>query len=98
MSTGTNFMDMIKTCLYYASLAACGAILGGMGLSSVVSGSLALVPVLLSIGGIGMIAGVVYEVFISSQSIETVPDDRVVWFTVAMAIIGVIAGIWSLVG
>lgn len=89
---------MIRTRLYYASLAACGAILGGMGLSSVVSGSVALVPVLLSIGGIGMIAGVVYEVFISSNSTDTIPDDRLVWFTVAMAVVGVIAGIWSLIG
>ena len=89
---------MTKARLYYASLAVCGAILGGMGLSSVVSGSIALVPVLLSIGGIGMIAGVVYEVFISSPSTDTGPDDRLVWFTVAMAVVGVIAGVWSLIG
>lgn len=98
MPIGTSVMDMTKARLYYASLAVCGAILGGMGLSSVVSGSIALVPVLLSIGGIGMITGVVYEVFISSNSIDTVPDGKLVWFTIAMAVVGVIAGIWSLVG
>lgn len=91
-------MDVTKIRLYYASIAVCGAILGVMGLSSVVSGGIALVPVLLSIGGIGMIAGIVYEVFISSTTIDTVPDDRLVWFTVAMAVVGVIAGIWTLVG
>ena len=98
MPIGKDVLDMIKTRLYYAALAVCGAIIGGMGLSSVVSGNIALVSVLLSIGGIGMIAGVVYEVFFSSHSIDTTPDDRLVWFTVAMAVVGVIAGIWSIVG
>jgi len=87
-----------KVHLYYISLAICGAILGIMGLSSVVSGDIALIPVLLSIGGIGMIVGVVYEVFMSSNSIDTVHDDRLVWFVISMAVIGVVAGIWSLVG
>ncbi|WP_242406174.1 hypothetical protein [Halostagnicola larsenii] len=98
MPIGTDVMDMIELRLYYASLAICGAILGAMGLSSIVSEGLALVPVLLSIGGIGMIAGVVYEAFISSPSIDTLPDERLVWFTVAMAAVGGIGGIWSLVG
>jgi hypothetical protein len=93
-----QFLGMTKMKLYYTSLAVCGAILGGTGLSSVVSGSTTLVPVLLSIGGIGMVAGVVYEAFISSDSTDTVPDERLVWFTTAMAVVGVIAGIWSLVG
>lgn len=91
-------MDVTKERLYYGSAAVCGATLGGIGLSSVASGSIALVPALLSIGGIGMVAGVVYEVFISSHPIDVPPDDRVVWFTVAMAVIGVIGGVWSLVG
>lgn len=89
---------MYKVRLYYISLAVCGAILGTMGLSSVVSGSVALIPVLLLTGGIGMIVGVVYEVFISSNSIDTIPDDRLVWYIISMAVIGVVAGIWSLVG
>ncbi|WP_254841083.1 hypothetical protein [Natronomonas marina] len=89
---------MIRSRLYYASIAVCGAVLGLTGLSSVVSGSTALVPVLLSIGGLGMIAGVVYDVFVSADPIETVPDDRVVWFTVAMAVVGVVAWIWYVVG
>jgi len=88
---------MTKTHLYYTSLAVCGAILGWMGLSSVVSGSIALVPVLLSIGGIGMVAGVAYEVLISSNPTDTIPDDRVVWFTIAMAVVSVIAEFWSVI-
>ncbi|GAB6878776.1 hypothetical protein JCM17823_10500 [Halorubrum gandharaense] len=73
---GNKIIDVNRTRLYYASIVVGGAILGGMGLSSVASGNMALVPVLLSIGGIGMIAGVVYEVFISSNSTDTIPDDR----------------------
>ncbi|ELZ11097.1 hypothetical protein C479_07308 [Halovivax asiaticus JCM 14624] len=89
---------MLSARLWYASIAVCGAILGGMGLSSVVSGRIALVPVSLSIGGVGMIAGVIYDVFISSSSLDTMPDTRAVWITIVMAAIGGLAGIWALVG
>lgn len=89
---------MNMTYLYYASLAVCGGILGGIGLSSILSGSIALVPVFLSIGGIGMVVGVIYEVFFLSRSTDTAPDNRLIWFTVAMATIGVIGVLWSLVG
>lgn len=89
---------MLKACLYYASMAVCGAILGGMGLSSVVSGRIALVPALLSIGGVGMIAGAIYDVFVSSSSLDTVPDTRAVWITIVMAAVGGLARIWALVG
>jgi hypothetical protein len=89
---------MTKVRLYYTSVAVCGAILGWMGVSTIISGSIALVPVLLSIGGIGMVSGVAYEVLISSKPTDTVPDDRVVWFTVAMAVVGAITGFWSVFG
>jgi hypothetical protein len=98
MSIETDSKDMSKVRIYNISLAVCGAILGLMGLFSVMSGSIALVPVLLSIGGIGMVAGVAYDVFISPNPNDTVPDDSVVWFTVAMAIVGVLAGFWSVIG
>ena len=84
--------------LYYVSVAICGSILAGIGLSSVVSGDVDLIPVVQSIGGIGMVLGVVYEVGISSTPAERVPDDRVVWFTAAMTCIGVVAVLWSLLG
>jgi hypothetical protein len=96
--TGKDGLNMTTTRLYYSSVAICGGSLGVMGLSSVSSGTVALVPVLLLIGGVGLFAGAIYEGFITSPSTETLPDDRVVWFTVAMAVIVVLGGIWSLVG
>ncbi|GAB7020370.1 hypothetical protein [Halostagnicola bangensis] len=84
--------------LYYVSLAVCGGVLGLMGLSSILAGSVALVPVLLVISGIGMVIGVAYEVFISPPSTDSAPDDRLVWIMTGLAAVGVIGGIWSLLG
>ena len=85
---------MRTSLLYYASLIACGGILGFVGLNGVLSGTVTLVSVFLSIGGTGMVVGTVYELFDSSGSL---PDDRIVWSTVALALVAVIAGIWSVV-
>lgn len=88
---------MNRSLLYFGPMAVCGGILGIMGLSSVVSGKTSLVPILLSIGGIGMVLGAVYEAFISSSSSDSIPDDRMVWFTAMMALIAVLAAIWSVI-
>lgn len=87
---------MRKALLYYASVAACGATLGLTGLSSVASGSVTAVSVLLSVGGLGMTGAAAYEVFLTRDPTESVPGDRTVWFTVAMAVIAAVAGLWSL--
>ncbi|RYJ11593.1 hypothetical protein ELS20_09650 [Haloarcula hispanica] len=56
---------------------------------------MSLAPVLLSIGGTGMVFGAVYEAVLSSNPSDSIPDDRIVWSTVVLALIAVIAGIWS---
>jgi hypothetical protein len=88
---------MRKALLYHASVALCGAALGLIGLFSVASGSVTVVSVLLSVGGLGMTAGAVYETFLTPDPSESTPGDRTVWFTAAMAAIAVIAGLWSLI-
>lgn len=80
--------------LYYASLIACGGILGFVGLDGVLSGNVTLVSALLSISGVGMVVGAVSELVGPSDSL---PDDRIVWSTVALALVAVLAGIWSVV-
>ncbi|WP_230458824.1 hypothetical protein [Haloarcula sp. K1] len=86
---------MSKALLYHGSMTVCGGILGFSGLASVISGEVSLAPVLLSIGGTGMVFGAVYEVVLSSNPSDSIPDDRIVWSTVVLALIAVIAGIWS---
>jgi len=88
---------MRKALLYHGSMTVCGGILGFRGLTSVISGEVSLAPVLLSIGGIGMVFGAVYEAVLSSNPSDSIPDDRIVWSTVVLALIAVIAGIWSVV-
>jgi hypothetical protein len=88
---------MNKALLYHGSMTVCGGILGFMGLSSVISGEVTLIPILLSIGGVGMVFGAAYEIFISSNSPDSVPDDPIVWSTVVLTLVAVIAGIWSVI-
>jgi hypothetical protein len=89
---------MNKALLYHGSVTVCGGILGFRGLSSVISGELALVPVLLTVGGTGMVLGEVYAVVVSPDSSDSVPNNRIVWSTVVLTLIAVIAGIWSVIG
>lgn len=86
-------MDMLR--LYYAALAVCGSVFAGMGLTTVLAGGLALVPILQSLSGVGMVIGVAYEVFVSPPETKSTPDDRLVWIMVAFAMIGGIGIIWS---
>jgi hypothetical protein len=88
---------MNKALLYFGSLVVCGGILGLMGLSSVVSGDMSLVTILLSISGIGLLFSAVYEITISSNSSHRIPDDRILWSTVVLTLIAVGTGIWSVV-
>lgn len=69
-----------------------------MGLSSILAGTVAPVPVLLVISGVGMVIGVAYEVFISPPSTDSPPDDRLVWIMAGFAAVGIISGVWSLLG
>ncbi len=48
---------------------------------------------LLSVGGVGMVGAVGYEAVTPGRSAATVPDDRVAWFTTAMALLTVVAGV-----
>lgn len=88
---------MKKALLYYTSIAVCGGAAGLMGVSGLLSGSVTLVSILFAVGGVGMVFGVFYEMFLSSDPSTSVPDDRLVWFTVAMAVLVVLAGSWSLI-
>jgi hypothetical protein len=88
---------MSKALLYHSSIAVCGGILGFSGLTSVISGEASLVPILLSISGIGMVFSAVYEAVFSSNSSDSIPEDRIVWSTVVLTLIAVIAGIWSVI-
>ena len=86
-----------KALLYHGSMTVCGGILGFRGLTSVISGEVSLVPILLSISGIGMVFSTVYEAVLSSNSSDSIPEDRIVWSTVVLTLIAVIAGIWSVI-
>ncbi|CCC41903.1 uncharacterized protein Hqrw_5027 (plasmid) [Haloquadratum walsbyi C23] len=58
---------------------------------------MSLVPILLSISGIAMVFSVVSEAVLSSNSSDSIPDDRIVWSTVVLTLIAVIAGMWSVI-
>lgn len=88
---------MGKSLPYHGSITVCGGILGFRGLNSVISGEVSLVPIPLSISGIGMVFSAVYEAVLSSNSSDSIPDDRIVWSTVVLTLIVVIAGIWSVI-
>jgi len=88
---------MSKALLYHSSITVCGGILGFRGLTSVISGEVSLVPILLSISGIGMVFSTVYEAVLSSNSSDSIPEDRIVWSTVVLTLIAIIAGIWSVI-
>jgi hypothetical protein len=85
-----------KALLYHLSVAICGGLIGVLGVSGSLSGNVTVVSVLLAIGGTGMALGAVYETFLSGDPTETVPDDWLVWFTISMAVIVVVAGLLSL--
>jgi hypothetical protein len=88
---------MGKSLLYHGSITVCGGILGFRGLNSVISGEVSLVAILLSISGIAMVFSAVSEAVLSSNSSDSIPDDRIVWSTVVLTLIAVIAGIWSVI-
>ncbi|ERG93740.1 hypothetical protein [Haloquadratum walsbyi] len=88
---------MGKSILYHGSITVCGGILGFRGLNSVISGEVSLVPILLSISGIAMVFSAVSEAVLSSNSSGSIPDDRIVWSTVVLTLIAVIAGMWSVI-
>ena len=90
-------VSMSKALLYHGSMTVCGGILGFRGLNSVISGEVSLVPILLSIGGTGMVFSAVYEAVLSSNSSDSIPDDQIVWSTVMLTLIAVMAGIWSVI-
>lgn len=68
-----------------------------MGLSRIISGGVSFIPILLSIGGIGMVFGAVYEAVLSFNSSDSLPDDRIALSTVVLALIAIIAGVWSMI-
>ncbi|ADB60420.1 hypothetical protein Htur_1534 [Haloterrigena turkmenica DSM 5511] len=78
--------------LYYVSMAVCGGSLGFIGLSGLLSGGLGVVPVLLTIGGLGMVAGSVFEA-LSGAPKKSVPDRRLLWLTVAGAVLAIVGGV-----
>jgi hypothetical protein len=90
-------VSMSKALLYHGSMTVCGGILGVRGLNSVISGEVSLVPILLSIGGLGIVFSAVYETVLSSNSADSIPDDRIVWVTVVLTLIAVVAGSWSMI-
>ncbi len=75
---------------YYAAVAVGGALLGQWGLSSLLSGDVTVVGVLLSVSGPGMVLATAYEVATSDDRSENVPEDRTVWVTVGFATVGVL--------
>lgn len=77
---------------YYVSLAICGGALGFIGLSGLHSSGLGVVPVLLTLGGLGTIGGSVFELR-SGVSAESVPDRRLLWLTVAGAVLAIVGGV-----
>ncbi|MBB6644914.1 hypothetical protein [Halobellus ruber] len=83
--------------LYRASVAVCGGCLGAAGLSMLLSGHVTLTAVLLSVGGVGMVGAVAYDAVVSTGSLTTVPDDRVVAVTTTMALLTVVGGLWEAV-
>jgi hypothetical protein len=83
--------------LYRASIGVCGGCLGAAGLSMLLSGHVGLTAVLLSVGGVGMVGAVGYVAVTPGRSAAAVPDDRVAWFTTAMALLTVVAGVVSAV-
>ena len=83
--------------VYRASVTVCGGCLGAAGLSMLLSGHVTLTAVLLSIGGTGTVGAVGYGVAVGTGSAATVPDDRVVAVTTAMALLTVVSGLWTTV-
>lgn len=83
--------------LYYVSTAVCGGALGLIGLSGLRSSGLGVVPVLLTIGGLGMVAGSAVEA-LSGTPKESVPDRRLLWLTVGGAVLAIVGVVLTLLG
>lgn len=89
---------MRKALLYYGSTAICCGYLGVRGISAIRAGNVNPIPILLAISGIGAVFTGGYQVFLSSDPSDSLPDDRLVWFTAAMAVLFVLSRGWSLLG
>lgn len=83
--------------LYYAFLTVYGGVAAVLGLDMLVSGGLSITGVLLAVSGCGVLGSVIYQTVSPSGSFAAVPDDRTVWFMTAMALLTVLAGVWSAV-
>lgn len=81
--------------LYQTSIAICGSALGIRGLITLGSSGGVLVPLLQTIGGIGMIASVAYDVAVVDE--PTLPDERIVWFVALCALVVVVTGVLPVV-
>lgn len=88
---------MNKALLYYGSMAVCGGILGILGLSGLISGTISITTVLWSVGGVGMVLGSVYEGLFARNSTESLPDDRLIWILTGCAVLAMIGFFWSLI-
>ncbi|MFB6169166.1 MAG: hypothetical protein ABEJ43_10015 [Haloferacaceae archaeon] len=89
---------MLPGLAYRGSVAVCGGVLGVVGLSMLRSGHVTLTAVLLSIGGLGMVGAMGYEVTLSAGSSTTFPDDRIVLVAAAMGLLTIVAGVVSVAG
>lgn len=89
---------MKKALLYYGSMVICCGYLGVKGISAIRAGNVNPISILLAISGIGVVFTGFYQVFLSSDPSDSIPDDRLMWFTAAMAVILVLSWGWSLLG
>jgi glutamate synthase domain-containing protein 3 len=87
---------MRKDLLYLASMVVCGGVIGEMGLSMVLSSGVVNLGPFMAVGGLGMAGAAIYRAGSSKNTDEYVPDDRIVWFTTAMAAVATVSGLWSL--
>ncbi|MEM4780488.1 MAG: hypothetical protein QXG03_02840 [Halalkalicoccus sp.] len=84
---------MNKSLLYHTSMAVCGGVFGLIGVSSLFSEGIGLGPMLMTVGGTGMVLSTVYIVVSSNDLSDSVPDGGTVWIAVAGAVLAVVGGL-----
>lgn len=84
---------MDEAIVYHLSMVTYGCVLGWFGISRLGPGEVAVAPMLFAIGGAVIVAGTVFQLFLSPDPPAAPADRRVLWVTVAGAVGAVIGAI-----
>ena len=89
---------MNEALLFHTSMAVCGSVFGSIGVSSLLSEGIGIGPVLMAVGGPGIVLSTAYVVTCSDDLSDSVPDGGTVWVAVAGAVLAVVGGLVLVIG